>query len=70
MAFALARSGTCEGLQAGMTGFVHVPPLPKDALNGELPMSAADLERGARLIIARCVATWTEADRSDRNSKR
>lgn len=70
MAFALARSATCEGLQGGMTGFIHVPPLPEDALEGELPVSAVDLERGARRIIARCVATWTEAGRSDRNSKR
>jgi pyroglutamyl-peptidase len=70
MAFALARSGTCEGLQAGMTGFIHVPPLPEDALDGETPMSAADLERGARLIIERCASIWSERARSDRSSTR
>lgn len=70
MSFALARSGTCEGLQADMIGFVHVPPLPEDALDGETPLSAADLERGARVIISRCVTIWSERARSDRNSIR
>lgn len=52
--FVLSRFHAVEGLKPSMSGFVHVPRFGTGA--GHL--APADLEAGARIVIAACAAAW------------
>lgn len=54
----LSLAHACRGLAPQMSGFVHVPPSREAEPQASGAMSLADLERGARIVIATCVDTW------------
>lgn len=59
MVFMLSSAHACDGFAPSMTGFVHVPAFPEDALPGQESMTRDDLLKGAYLIIAAALKAWT-----------
>ena len=55
--FVLSRFHAVEGLKPAMSGFVHVPLLG----DGPRRLAPAQLEAGARIVIAACAAAWRGA---------
>lgn len=60
----LSLAHVCSGLAPAMSGFIHVPPLKKEERHAPDAMSLADLERGARLVIAACIDEWHQRSSS------
>lgn len=64
MVFMLSRSHACEGFSPEMSGFVHVPCFPENAVAGEASLSKRELFAGSRIVIEETAAAWCKTRRA------